>query len=57
MDLTINNMKRKTNLKIFKLHWVSGETEILTGITIANAFNRAGYGAGAIFALDWYETL
>lgn len=42
-------------MKKFKLHWLGGKTEIVEGLDIADAFRRAGYGAGAIGALDWYE--
>ena len=41
--------------KTFKLHWLHGDTEIIKGNTIAEAFMLAGYGGGAIRALDWYE--
>lgn len=41
--------------KTFKLHWLHGDTEVIKGNTIAEAFMLAGYGGGAIRALDWYE--
>ncbi len=41
--------------KTFKLHWLRGNTEIVKGDTIAEAFTLAGYGGGAIRALDWYK--
>jgi hypothetical protein len=41
--------------KTFKLHWLHGDTEFVKGNTIAEAFMLAGYGGGAIRALDWYE--
>jgi hypothetical protein len=44
-------------MKKFKLHWLGGDTEIVEGNTIADAFARAGYGGGAIRALDWFEPL
>jgi hypothetical protein len=44
-------------MKRFKLHWIGGDTEIVDGTDIADAFRRAGYGGGAIRALDWYEEL
>lgn len=50
-------MKRK-----FKLHWVTGPDEIIssenTGSqwqTLTNAFSEAGYSAGALRALDYWE--
>ena len=41
----------------FKLYWLTGKTEIIEGETISQAFTHAGYGAGAIKALDWYEPI
>jgi len=43
--------------KRFRLHWLSGDTEVTEGHNIAHAFSRAGYGGGAIRALDWYEEI
>jgi len=42
-------------MKKYILHWLTGKTETVEGTSIADAFNRAGYGAGALPALDWYE--
>lgn len=36
--------------KSFKLHWLDGKTEVVSGFDIAHAFTMAGYGAGAIRA-------
>ena len=44
-------------MKKFRLHWLSGRTEEITGTSIADAFTKAGYGAGAMRALDWYEEI
>lgn len=44
-------------MKTFKLHWLDGKTELIKGNTIASAFTSAGYGAGALRALDWYEEI
>jgi hypothetical protein len=41
--------------KIFILHWRGGHTEEVVGATIAQAMTYAGYGAGALPALDYYE--
>ena len=46
----------KLNLmKTFRLYWLDGKTEIVEGETIAKAFSNAGYGGGAIRALDYYK--
>jgi hypothetical protein len=39
----------------FILHWLDGKTEVIEGNSIEDAFNRAGIGAGALRALDYYE--
>jgi hypothetical protein len=42
-------------MKHYKLHWLGGDTSIVVGKNPADAMNRAGYGAGALGALDYYE--
>ena len=42
-------------MKKFILHWLDGTQEEVKGNDIADAFRRAGYGSGAIHALDWYN--
>lgn len=42
-------------MKKFKLHWLDGKEEIVEGQDIKDAFTLAGYGAGALSALDYYE--
>ena len=44
-------------MKKFKLFWLDGVTEIISGNSIAEAFTNAGYGAGALAALDYYEII
>ncbi len=44
-------------MKKFKLYWLGGSTEVIEGSDIADAFRRAGYGGGAINALDYYEEI
>jgi ribosome modulation factor len=39
----------------FMLVWRDGKTETISGKDIADAFSKAGYGAGAIGALDYYK--
>jgi hypothetical protein len=38
----------------YTFFWLSGKREVLEGDTPANALNRAGYGQGAMAALDFY---
>jgi hypothetical protein len=42
-------------MKKFTLWWLTGDREVIEGETIANAFSRAGYGGGAMSALDFYS--
>jgi hypothetical protein len=44
-------------MKSFRIHWLDKTTEIVTGTDIADAFRRAGYGGGAISAIDFYEPI
>lgn len=39
----------------YKLHWLGGDTEMIEGDSISQAFTKAGYGADALRALDHYE--
>lgn len=39
--------------KQFTFYWLDGKKEILTGMSPLGCLNRAGYGAGAMRALDF----
>ena len=39
----------------FKIYWLDGREEIIEGETSASAFTKAGYGAGAVRAIDYYK--
>ena len=41
--------------KDFTLFWRDGKREIVRGTSIAEAMTRAGYGGGALRALDFYS--
>lgn len=41
-------------MKQFTLYWLDGKREIVEGADPADAMNNAGYGAGAVRALDFY---
>jgi hypothetical protein len=41
-------------MKKFTLYWFDGKREIVTGTDAANAMNNAGYGYGALRALDFW---
>jgi hypothetical protein len=40
----------------YTFYWLSGKKETLIGESPANALNKAGYGSGALRALDFYES-
>lgn len=42
--------------KKFILHWLDGKIETVKGRTIREAMNNAGIGAGALAALNYYES-
>jgi len=43
--------------KKFRIHWIGGDTEEISGESVATAFTAAGYGNGALKAMDWIETV
>jgi hypothetical protein len=42
-------------VKIYNLYWLHGKVDRVEGDTIEQAFANAGFGGGAIRALDYYE--
>jgi len=42
-------------MKTFELHWRTGEPQTIQGVDIADAMTQAGYGLGALAALDYWE--
>lgn len=42
-------------MKKFTLFWLNGFAEIVEGENITNAINKAGYGQGAMKALDFWK--
>lgn len=40
----------------FDLYWLDGKHEVIEGADIKSAFTAAGYGNGAVKALDFYTT-
>ena len=39
----------------FYLFWLDGKQEVVEGHSIEDAFTRAGYGQGAVSALDFFS--
>lgn len=50
-----NVSEDETNLEYFTLYWIHGERKVIKGTSIEDAFTKAGYGVGAIPAIDWYD--
>ena len=46
---------RADGLERFTLYWRDGSRNVVKGKSIEDAFTQAGYGGGAIAALDWYD--
>lgn len=42
------------HMETFTLFWLTGESEVVKGSSIANAFMMAGYSSGAMRALDFF---
>lgn len=53
MKCELNQYLVKNNNK-FTLYWLSGLREVIEGYDFADALRRAGYGNGALRALDFY---
>jgi len=43
-------------MNLYKFHWADGTVDVMASETPEAAFNKLGYGAGAMRALDYYET-
>jgi hypothetical protein len=41
----------------WRFHWCGGKVEVGLGETVEAAFTHLGYGAGAIWALDYHEEI
>jgi hypothetical protein len=42
-------------MKMFLFYWLDGKFDVLEGPSAADALNRAGYGVGALRALDFHS--
>lgn len=47
--------KQGGSMSTYVFHWKNGTTDTLDGDDAVNALNRAGFGPGALTALDYYE--
>lgn len=46
---------RRDEAPRFTLHWLDGKKEVVSGPTIGDAITKAGYGNGAMRALDFWS--
>lgn len=53
----LEEIAKELENKQFILHWLDGKKETITGTGIKDAFTKAGYGAGAVAAVDHFETV
>ena len=53
----INKYERVWHMKKYRLFWLDGKTEEISGDNIADAFTKAGYDSGDLSALDYYEEI
>ena len=49
-----NLLNKTTGDKNFIVYWRDGRFTKVTGVTIEDAFTKAGYGRGAVGGLDFY---
>lgn len=52
-----NQEEKEITEHLFKFHWEDGKIEESYGTSVSNAFNKLGYGAGALAVLDYYEEI
>lgn len=45
----------RTKKFAYRLYWKDGKTEVVEGDSVTNAFVNAGYGNGAVAALDFFK--
>lgn len=53
-NLTGHEVEEKER-RYFKLHWIDGKIEDVEGKDIVDAISQAGYGNGAMAALDYWR--
>ena len=51
----LQELHKKLLDKTFVIHWRDGSKNEVVGPSIEAAFTAAGYGAGAVGAIDYYE--
>jgi len=41
-------------MKTYTIYWLSGSRQVVHGTDYADAFKNAGYGGGAVSAIDFF---
>jgi hypothetical protein len=49
------NQSTEVTTEKFTVWWRDGTRSVIEGSSIEQAFTQAGYGAGAVKAVDWYD--
>lgn len=44
-------------MRKYRFYWLDGRTNEGEGVSVADAFRRLGFGAGAMPALDYYKEI
>lgn len=54
IDDYLNVVDNYRDERVFSLYWLTGAVQTVTGTSLTAAMNNAGYGAGALSALDFH---
>ena len=54
-DSSAKKPTREAEEVYFTIYWLSGDREVMKGLSIEDAFRKAGYGGGAVNAIDCYK--
>jgi len=55
--LGLNFNSEELLVRRYRIHWVGGTTTDISGVDRLDAFKQAGYGQGAVSAVDYLEDL
>ena len=50
-------LRRRENVRTYRVHWLSGKIEEFRGQDIQDAFRRAGYRHNPMNDIDYYEEI
>ena len=55
MDCVTQMLSSKKEEPLFRFYWLDGKVNEGYGLNVSDAFNKLGYGAGAVGELDYWE--